>query len=461
MADILIDNASDIVSIALASSNMLDEFAVVKDYANFRLIVELKKWGTLRLFDNTDETAKSMDIANKELEIVKTEPIFKKDGSTLPPTTVKCDVIDKKNSETTDLSERDGFDNLVPNVDPMELASLSEPEDETASDDSYSPFNSHRKKRKPTVTKLKKTKQPFQCEKCDYKTFRRDLFKRHQRVHYAETKRKKAEHLQCEKCDFNTFHRHHFMRHQLTHSDERPFSCTLCPKRYKEQYSVDNHIRAFHLGEKNYKCEKCDYKCTQKTLLRSHMAHVHSEAKPFKCQYCDHAVKSKGAQKLHEQRMHLESIKMLYCDQCPFKTVVEKRYQDHKKAHENNAGEVCTLCGKIFMLKEDLRMHLLRNAHKERKTKDHPCPRCGKIFKTPAQVRGHMGMHTGDREYRCRLCGSGYTTDSMLKKHFRNHHPTEKMYRCAPCDFETDIIRENKRHLTTLTHMRNIDNSQD
>ena len=463
MADILIDKASDIVSIALASSNMPDEFALVKDYANFRLIVELKKWATLRLSENADESAKSTDITDKKSAIIKMEPINEGHVPTPPPKMVKCEAIDKERSDSPDLSEQDDSNDPTPNVDPDESASPSEPEDGTASDDSYSPFNSKSKQRKAAKKKRKKPDQLFQCEKCDYKTVHRKHFERHQRAHSAGTLRekavrKKAVQLQCDKCDYNTFRRDHFMRHQWTHSDEKRFSCTICSKRYKDQKTVDHHVRAYHLGEKNYSCEKCDFKCARTGTLRTHMA-KHSEAKPFKCQYCDYAAKTKTVLQFHERRMHSESIQYFHCDKCRFKTLVEERYRKHKEAHENNSGEVCNHCGKIFLLKRDLRDHL-RFCHQEGRKKIYSCPQCGKALSSLEYLRGHMGTHTGDREYRCRLCGSGYTVETSLSKHFRNHHPTEKIFRCAPCDFETDKGGENNRHMKTLSHLRNIGNSQ-
>ena len=54
MADVLLDAIYDVTKVALRQNNMFDQIVIVKDHANFRIIVKLKNWATLQLEDQVD-----------------------------------------------------------------------------------------------------------------------------------------------------------------------------------------------------------------------------------------------------------------------------------------------------------------------------------------------------------------------------------------------------------------------
>eukprot|EP01084_Bolivina_argentea_P176158 304886_1 len=53
-------------------------------------------------------------------------------------------------------------------------------------------------------------------------------------------------------------------------SDERPYKCACCEKRFKTRQTMNVHAR-IHTGEKPYKCVTCSKRFTQKSNLTQHM----------------------------------------------------------------------------------------------------------------------------------------------------------------------------------------------
>jgi len=46
------------------------------------------------------------------------------------------------------------------------------------------------------------------------------------------------------------------------------------------------------------------------------------------------------------------------------------------------------------------------------------CPYCGRLFSASNNLRGHLVLHTGVKEFTCRLCSKQFAYKHRLKKHF-------------------------------------------
>ena len=64
--------------------------------------------------------------------------------------------------------------------------------------------------------------------------------------------------------------------------------------------------------------------------------------------------------------------------------------------------------------------------------KPHMCSVCGKSFSRKDNLRQHMQTHTGIKSFQCDQCGKGFGRKKMLEKHMESHGvfsdtvPTEK-----------------------------------
>ena len=213
-------------------------------------------------------------------------------------------------------------------------------------------------------------------------------------------------------------------------------------------------IQKYHTGEKPFKCDRCNYECAEASNLKQHKQ-KHSEKNIYFCKYCDYGTKYKHSIQNHEKVMHAYSGSLFQCSLCDFKTLHDHRRVAHIKAHEENVHFDCNVCGKILFDERDFKYHLRKHKAEPRK-KNIVCAKCDKKFCSSEQLKAHMFLHTGKKEYKCRLCGLEYRGFKNMKKHFVKQHPNEKIFYCEPCSFSTDNLRENNRHASTAKHVEKI-----
>jgi len=75
-------------------------------------------------------------------------------------------------------------------------------------------------------------------------------------------------------------------------------------------------------------------------------------------------------------------------------------------------------------------------------------------------MRSHLFIHTGKKDFKCRLCGLEFRIFPSQLKHHRRKHPDEYIFHCALCNFSTNDVKENKRHDISLMHLNNTSGSE-
>ncbi|XP_038571840.1 zinc finger protein 2-like [Micropterus salmoides] len=66
-------------------------------------------------------------------------------------------------------------------------------------------------------------------------------------------------------------------KHLTGHTGEKPFSCSVCKRNFKNRSSLSKHMRT-HTGEKPFSCSVCGNRFTQKSDVRRHST-VHTDAR--------------------------------------------------------------------------------------------------------------------------------------------------------------------------------------
>ena len=148
--------------------------------------------------------------------------------------------------------------------------------------------------------RIHRDEKPFECDLCDFMCrtgfkigIRREYFwknfifkpcirtsralKLHQAVHTDEKP------FECEDCGKKFKSKQYLNRHRLIHTHEKSFKCEDCGKCFLTKNQLKTH-RRIHTGERAFKCEECGKEFTTKHILKQHSL-IHTGL-PFECELC-------------------------------------------------------------------------------------------------------------------------------------------------------------------------------
>ena len=84
--------------------------------------------------------------------------------------------------------------------------------------------------------------------------------------------------------------------HKATHIEERPFLCSHCGKRFKNDKNLKHHLATSHtikLDPSNtvakFVCVVCERSFSEERGLKTHIEIVHEKKRPHLCSACGHA----------------------------------------------------------------------------------------------------------------------------------------------------------------------------
>uniref|UniRef100_A0A3Q0S492 C2H2-type domain-containing protein n=1 Tax=Amphilophus citrinellus TaxID=61819 RepID=A0A3Q0S492_AMPCI len=178
-------------------------------------------------------------------------------------------------------------------------------------------------------------------------------------------------------------------RHIQCHTDDRPYHCVHCKKRFKHMHGLKRH--QIYQGPPlkiPVWCSNCGkhFEYLSSNCLTVHQR-KHTGEKPFLCWQCGKCYRSAS-----ELTVHMGT-------------------------HSEERPWTCTHCGKQFMKETSLKRHELIHTGE----RPHQCTVCGKTFLTANELRLHNRYHTGERPYKCEVCGKAFIQSGYLKSHMRIH----------------------------------------
>lgn len=153
-----------------------------------------------------------------------------------------------------------------------------------------------KKKQKLNDTAVATVKQ-FKCNLCEYSTDVNRALSRHMRAHTGEPLH------ECNVCWIKFTARGNLNAHMKKHSDMFKYQCSKCRTGFMQKKPWESHEN--RCTAKSYECHLCDKKFYQrKSDLKRHMRIWHTDERPFNCSECPRKYTLKHELKRHEQYHH-------------------------------------------------------------------------------------------------------------------------------------------------------------
>ncbi|XP_069544637.1 zinc finger protein PLAG1-like [Brachyistius frenatus] len=171
---------------------------------------------------------------------------------------------------------------------------------------------------------------------------------------------------------------------------------------------------------------------------------THSPEKNHKCSYCEKMFHRKDHLKnhLHTHDPHKEAFA---CQECGKNYNTKLGFKRHLALHAANSGDLtCQVCIQPFPSTAVLLEHLKTHAGKSSsgtKEKKHRCEHCERRFYTRKDVRRHMVVHTGRKDFLCQYCAQRFGRKDHLTRHVKKSHARELLrVKTEPADSLEPVV---------------------
>ena len=239
----------------------------------------------------------------------------------------------------------------------------------------------------------------------------------------------------CTACSKRFVTKTELTRHSRVHTDYRPCVCNVCGKKFRQPGHLLTH-KLTHTGEKPYGCNMCKARFTTSSLLKNHSV-THSDERAWKCSFCSMTFKMRTNLRRHQaihsgivgknklklqsdvpQEEHSDVSKKHVCHLCGKGYPRKSKLEEHIAVHENLRSFMCDVCGDGFNTKTALDVH----AFKHKDERPEVCETCGKAFKRAQSLRNHKKIHAEgedgiQRRFVCPSCNRSFTRRGALYYH--------------------------------------------
>ncbi|GBP13522.1 Zinc finger protein 57 [Eumeta japonica] len=237
-----------------------------------------------------------------------------------------------------------------------------------------------------------------------------------------------------------------------------PYKCQKCIIGFDYVQTLKDHEARRHdvkIGQ--HVCDVCESVFKSQP---SYNTHCRRHLLRFECVACGKRTVDKDAMLKHYGTAHDHLTTAYTCEECGLVAQSYRAYRYHREKHREKPQ--CADCGKTFINKNSLRLHIL-NIHQCERT--FSCGICGKVYKGKSGLSQHMWAHestNGEAAY-CAPCGvqfkSAYNYRNHLKTHSKHLTDHDLIYPCGACGMRFASARRRREHVDrehTDTHACNI-----
>uniref|UniRef100_A0A8C5WJC6 C2H2-type domain-containing protein n=1 Tax=Leptobrachium leishanense TaxID=445787 RepID=A0A8C5WJC6_9ANUR len=205
-----------------------------------------------------------------------------------------------------------------------------------------------------------------------------------------------------------------------SHEQKMQFICSECGKCFSQASHLAAHT-AIHTRLKSKGTAAALETRPTKSLPKSSKGKA-----PFKCSVCGKWFLKKAKLIIH-LRIH-SGEKPFKCTECGKCFTQPSHLARHNMIHTGEKPYKCSECGKCFTMASHLATHKMIHTGE----KPFKCTDCGKCFTQASSLAAHTRIHTGEKPFKCNECGKCFNHASNLSAH-RMIHSGEKAFHCPEC----------------------------
>ena len=233
----------------------------------------------------------------------------------------------------------------------------------------------------------------------------------------------------------------------------KEFVCPYCNEQFSTQKRMTCHMSIKHElktdimkfdhmdkessinNEEMYRCNYCAKRFVNDAAF-NHMSRSHEDKTDYHehieevdgkwiCKVCRRSNPKKIACIQHWRKVHNKFKSKLKCDVCNKELSNKWNLKLHMKMHEGKRDFICDTCGSGFLDKKQLDKHHVRlhgsEQEKELK-KTHFCSTCGKGFWNKTSLTTHEDVHLEGNNFICDQCECTFKTSNALRIHTNRIH---------------------------------------